>query len=86
MGDPKSSFVLEPICAATLAENETARRDALLRLGLVRTGCAEIDNEALLGGFERGSVCGISAEEDDFGMLVRKKELPRPSFYTGCLC
>lgn len=35
------------------------------------TGCAEVDREVLLGGgFERGSVVGVSAEDVDFGVLV----------------
>jgi hypothetical protein len=34
------------------------------------TGCRELDEYVLLGGFERGSVVGVSAEDEDVGMLV----------------
>ncbi|EMR69658.1 putative fasciclin domain family protein [Eutypa lata UCREL1] len=37
----------------------------------MRTGCREIDEEALLSaGFERGCVVGVSAEDVDFGVLI----------------
>ncbi|KAI5861088.1 hypothetical protein GGS23DRAFT_613261 [Durotheca rogersii] len=44
----------------------------------MRTGCAEIDGGALLGGgFERGTIVGVSAEEADFGVLVGLQTVAR---------
>ncbi|KAI1779091.1 hypothetical protein F4818DRAFT_239165 [Hypoxylon cercidicola] len=60
----------EPVTGATLYELEVARRERLRRRGRIRTGCVEIDEAVLSGGFERGSVVGISAEDVDFGLLV----------------
>lgn len=66
-----SHFPLEPISASVLAEAERKRRDALGELGRCSTGCAELDDHVLLGGgFERGCVVGLSAEEEDVGVLV----------------
>ncbi|KAI8961795.1 hypothetical protein F5Y11DRAFT_215830 [Daldinia sp. FL1419] len=62
--------LLEPISGATLYELESKRREALRRRGRVKTGCAEVDDAVLLGGLERGSVVGLSAEEVEFGLLV----------------
>lgn len=62
--------LLEPISGATLYELESARRETLRRRGRVRTGCAEVDDAVLLGGLERGSVVGVSAEDIEFGLLV----------------
>ncbi|KAI1417300.1 hypothetical protein F5Y13DRAFT_152433 [Hypoxylon sp. FL1857] len=62
--------LLEPVSGATLYELESARREKLKRRGRLRTGCDEIDDRALLGGFERGEVVGVSAEEAEFGLLV----------------
>lgn len=41
-------------------------------LGPCRSGCEDLDNYVLLaGGFERGSVVGISAEDEDgVGVMV----------------
>ncbi|KAI1379030.1 hypothetical protein F4677DRAFT_442755 [Hypoxylon crocopeplum] len=64
------SLLLEPVSGATLYELETARREKVNRRGRLRTGCAEIDDAVLLGGFERGSVVGVSAEDVEFGLLV----------------
>lgn len=65
-----SHFQLEPVSGATLFEQETRRRDALARRGRCLTGCSELDDQVLLGGFERGCVVGVSAEEEDVGLLV----------------
>lgn len=57
---------------AALYDVEVARRRELLHRpgkGPLKTGCPELD-EALLGGFERGSVVGVSAEDVDLGVLV----------------
>lgn len=71
-----SHFQLQPVSGATLFEQETRRRDALAKRGRCLTGCSELDDQVLLGGFERGCVVGISAEEDDVGLLVSVKSLP----------
>lgn len=65
-----SHFQLEPVSGATLFEQEARRRDALTRRGRCRTGCRELDDEVLLGGFERGCVVGVSAEEEEVALLV----------------
>lgn len=66
-------LAFEPLSAAVLAELEIARRDGLKSRGggVCRTGCAELDRHVLLaGGFERGTVVGISSEDDSFSLLV----------------
>ncbi|KAI1080239.1 hypothetical protein F5B20DRAFT_119735 [Whalleya microplaca] len=65
-----SHLALEPVSGATLYELEVARRERLRQRGSLRTGCREIDRSTLLGGFERGTVVGVSAEEVDFGLLI----------------
>ncbi|KAI0886014.1 uncharacterized protein GGS22DRAFT_159614 [Annulohypoxylon maeteangense] len=62
--------LLEPTSGATLFELETARREGLRHRGTLMTGSAEIDEGVLLGGFQRGQVAGVSAEEAEFGVLV----------------
>lgn len=66
-----SHFQLEPIPAAILVDKEVKRRDAIALLGACKTGCRAIDEEVMLGGFERGSVVGISAEDEELGVQVR---------------
>lgn len=61
---------LDPVSGATLFEQETRRRDGLRRRGNCLAGCRELDHEVLLGGFERGCVVGLSAEEEEVGLLV----------------
>ncbi|OHW94255.1 hypothetical protein CSPAE12_07172 [Colletotrichum incanum] len=65
-----SHFTLEPISAAVLCSRETKRRDAVNTRGSLRVGCREVDEEVLVGGFERGSVVGISAESEQMGLLA----------------
>ncbi|OTB01814.1 hypothetical protein M426DRAFT_210372 [Hypoxylon sp. CI-4A] len=64
------STLLEPMSGATLYEVETARREKIRQRGKLKTGCAEVDDAVLLGGWERGSVVGVSAEDGDAGLLV----------------
>ncbi|KAF4967021.1 hypothetical protein FZEAL_10582, partial [Fusarium zealandicum] len=63
-----SHFPLEPIPASVLADKEARRRDEVLKLGACKTGCVRLDDEVLVGGFERGSVAGISAEDEEMGL------------------
>ncbi|KAI1852948.1 hypothetical protein JX265_012534 [Neoarthrinium moseri] len=65
-----SHFPLDPISGSTLFDLETARRQGLTRRGLFGTGSKEIDEQVLVGGFERGQVVGVSAEEVDFALLL----------------
>lgn len=65
-----SHFELEPISAAVLCRRETKRRDALAKRGPVKVGCPEVDDYVLVGGLERGSVVGLSAESEQMGLLV----------------
>ncbi|CZR42423.1 related to PET191 protein, involved in assembly of cytochrome oxidase [Fusarium proliferatum ET1] len=65
-----SHFQLEPIPAAILVDKEVKRRDAIALLGACKTGCRAIDEEVMLGGFERGSVVGISAEDEELGVQL----------------
>ncbi|KAH8762047.1 hypothetical protein F5883DRAFT_122518 [Diaporthe sp. PMI_573] len=72
-----SHFQIEPVSGATLFEQETRRRDALAQRGRCFTGCRELDDQVLLGGFERGCVVGISAEEEDVGLLIGLQTVAR---------
>lgn len=65
-----------PVSGAALFKREIGRRAGLRRRGVISTGCSEIDDALLLGGgFERGCVVGVSAEEVNFGVLVRSRSL-----------
>lgn len=72
-----SHFQIEPISGATLFEQEARRRDALARRGRCLTGCRELDDHVLLGGFERGCVVGISADDEDVGLLIGLQAVAR---------
>lgn len=72
-----SHFQIEPVSGATLFEEETRRRDALARRGRCLTGCRELDDQVLLGGFERGCVVGISAEEEDVALSIGLQTVAR---------
>lgn len=63
-------ITLDPIPATTIAHIETQRRDANLDFGLCKTGCSEIDDYVLQGGLERGSVVGLSSENEEFSVTV----------------
>jgi len=65
-----SHFPLEPVTGATLFHQGVSRRNALTERGRCLTGCKELDDAVLLGGFERGCVVGVSAEDDEVGLLV----------------
>ena len=68
-----SHFPLEPIPASILADKEARRRDAVAALGACKTGCAVIDQHILMGGFERATVVGVSAEDEELGVQVRSQ-------------
>ncbi|KAM7221650.1 hypothetical protein V8F06_003041 [Rhypophila decipiens] len=60
-----------PVPASVLVDGELARRARLKPgTGNILTGCREIDEYVLLGGFERGSVVGVSSEDDEVGLLI----------------
>jgi len=61
---------LKPVSASALFDDELRRKHQGKRQGHVLTGCSEIDDHVLLGGLERGSVVGISSEDEDMGLLV----------------
>ncbi|KAF4510052.1 hypothetical protein G6O67_001977 [Ophiocordyceps sinensis] len=63
---------LEPVAASVLAEREAARREALRARGPFGSGCRGVDEYVLMGGgFERGSVVGVSAEDEEgFGLVL----------------
>ncbi|KAK0390846.1 hypothetical protein NLU13_0349 [Sarocladium strictum] len=65
-----SHFTLEPISADILADDELRRRNGARALGLVRSGCRELDGYVLQGGLERGGVVGISSEDEIFGLSL----------------
>ncbi|UPK91509.1 hypothetical protein LCI18_002444 [Fusarium solani-melongenae] len=65
-----SHFALDPIPASVLADKEARRRDDAVEMGYCMTGCAVLDDEVLLGGFERGSVVGVSAEDEEMGVQL----------------
>ncbi|EGX95083.1 hypothetical protein CCM_03355 [Cordyceps militaris CM01] len=65
-------FCLRPVptCALALAGEEASLHGRLSSFPLVKYGCTELDEAVLLGGLERGSVVGISADDvDGFGLL-----------------
>ncbi|KAI2639407.1 hypothetical protein GGS21DRAFT_429361 [Xylaria nigripes] len=67
-----------PDSGATLFRLEVERREDLRRRGPISTGCPEIDDALLsVGGFERGSVVGVSAEVVDFGVLFGLQTIAR---------
>jgi len=66
-----SHFLVDPIPASILAEKEAHRRNAAVLLETCKTGCSVVDDDVLLGGFERASIVGISAEDEDLGVQVR---------------
>lgn len=68
---------MEPLPASLLLDREIARKEALAGKGNVMTGCPELDEYVLLGGLERGSVVGVSAEEEEMSMLVGFQTLAR---------
>lgn len=70
--DPPPNSRPRPVSAAVLASIEKQRRDFVTSLGPCRSGCDDLDGYVLLaGGFERGSVVGISAEDEDgVGVMV----------------
>ncbi|KAL8387187.1 hypothetical protein RB595_010095 [Gaeumannomyces hyphopodioides] len=74
----KSHPDLEPVNGLMLYRREAARRDSLLSKGNLATGCGELDDEVLAGGgFERGCVVGVSAEQEEFGLLVGLQTVAR---------
>jgi hypothetical protein len=78
-----SHFLVDPIPASILAEKEAHRRNAAVLLGTCKTGCLVVDDDVLLGGFERASIVGISAEDEDLGVQVRTNVMLkkcRPSY------
>lgn len=60
--------LLTPQPATLLLDSEIARRETLAARGRIQTGCHELDEHVLLGGFDRGSVVGVSAEEEEGGL------------------
>jgi hypothetical protein len=69
-----------PVSGDKLFRLEVERRKTLHRRGSIPTGCAEIDDALLLsGGFERGCVVGVSAEDMNLGLLVSFV-----SFFLSC--
>ncbi|KAJ4140256.1 hypothetical protein NW768_001612 [Fusarium equiseti] len=65
-----SNSLVEPISASILAEKEAHRRNVAARLGTCKTGCPVVDDDVLLGGFERASIVGISTEDEDLGVQL----------------
>ena len=70
LSQASSHCPLDPVTGDVLFKQETARRDALRKKGNCLTGCRELDEQVLLGGFERGCVVGSTAEEEEMGLLV----------------
>jgi hypothetical protein len=62
----RTEFALEPIAATIIASNEITRRNANVDAGHLQVECSEIDDQVLLGGFERGAVVGVSSEVESF--------------------
>lgn len=67
---------LEPTSGITLLHAELNRRANLAPP--CATGCRELDDATLLsGGFERGCVVGVSAEEDDVALVLGLQTVAR---------
>ncbi len=65
--------------------DEIQRRDACAGLRNILSGCAVLDQNVMQGGFERGTVVGISAETvDSFGEVVRPARSSCPSLVISC--
>ncbi|KAK4156981.1 hypothetical protein C8A00DRAFT_40569 [Chaetomidium leptoderma] len=65
-----SHFSIAPLPASLLLDQELARKERLARDGNLMSGCKELDDYVLLGGFGRGCVVGVSAEEEEMGLLI----------------
>ncbi|KAH6689433.1 hypothetical protein F5X68DRAFT_166893 [Plectosphaerella plurivora] len=72
-----SPFPLEPITASVLRRKEQKRRDVIAALGPIAVGCGEIDEYVLLGGLDRGSVIGLSAEDEAVGLRIALQAVAR---------
>jgi hypothetical protein len=67
----QSPTVFEPpLPASVLLDRELSHKTTLRRKGNITSGCPELDDYTLLSGFERGSVVGISSEDEDFALRV----------------
>ncbi|KAG5991567.1 hypothetical protein E4U52_003533 [Claviceps spartinae] len=74
----RSPTPLPPLPAHILAAQEVRRRNALRERGPCRSGCGDLDSHVLrVGGFERGCVVGVSAEEEGVGMALGLQVLCR---------
>ncbi|KKP03933.1 hypothetical protein THAR02_03970 [Trichoderma harzianum] len=80
--NPRAPGLSQPrlVSAAALASTEKQRRDFVRSLRPCPSGCEDLDSYVLLGGLERGSVVGISAEDEDgVGVTaVRKVQIVTP--------
>jgi hypothetical protein len=65
-----NTIIPPPLPASQLLDSEIARRETLASKGRIQTGCHGIDEHVLLGGFDRGSVVGVSVEEEGVGLAV----------------
>ncbi|KAK4240128.1 hypothetical protein C8A03DRAFT_13514 [Achaetomium macrosporum] len=63
--------------ACTYAKLEGERRQHNVSKGNLMTGCRELDEYVLLGGFERGSVVGVSAEGEEVALTIGLQTLAR---------
>ncbi|KAG9258745.1 uncharacterized protein F5Z01DRAFT_217067 [Emericellopsis atlantica] len=80
----RTAFALEPIPATIIASNEIKRRDVNIDAGRLYVGCSEIDNQVLLGGFDRGAVVGVSSEVESFAGKLALQTLAR-GLHDGAL-
>jgi hypothetical protein len=75
--------VWRPVPASVLLDQELERKDKLRQQGNLSTGCRELDEYVLLGGFERGTIVGVSVEEEEeIGLLVSGQVLLPINFLT----
>ena len=61
----------QPVPGDVALEQELQVLEKLRSKPCFRIGCSEIDDYVLLGGLEAGTVVGLSAEDEEFGLLVR---------------
>lgn len=85
----------KPIIATHLLDIEKLQHKRFSTRGnIIKTGCAEVDNYVLGGGFERGITVGISSDGSDgrlvsgrfFFVVILEFVMGITDLETGCEC
>lgn len=70
LGEDYVHIDVDVISSDVLLDEDCDLADVLLPKKRLITGCREVDETLLRAGFARGSVVGISAEREEFALLV----------------